>query len=89
MEKVILIFSFMDIGVNIISGKERVREEGRGGVGKKANKLQHVQIPESFHQGEQRHEWQVWLVASWGDTEGFAGTNISLPTPNGMAAPAA
>lgn len=65
---------------------------GKGGVGKKANKLQHVQIPESFHQGEQRHEWQVWLVASWGDTEvteGFAGTNISLPTPNGMAAPLA
>lgn len=30
MEKVILIFSFMDIGVNIISGKERVREEERG-----------------------------------------------------------
>lgn len=35
MEKVILIFSFMDIGVNIISGKERVREEGRGGLGKR------------------------------------------------------
>lgn len=30
MEKVILIFSFMDIGVNIISGKERVGEEERG-----------------------------------------------------------
>lgn len=30
MEKVILIFSFMDIGVNIISGKKRVREGERG-----------------------------------------------------------
>lgn len=27
MEKVILIFSFMDIGVNIISEKKRMREE--------------------------------------------------------------
>lgn len=31
MEKVILIFSFMDIGVNIISGKEREREGGGNG----------------------------------------------------------
>lgn len=30
MEEVSLIFSFMDIGVNIISGKERAREEERG-----------------------------------------------------------
>lgn len=30
MEKVILILSFMDIGVNIISGKERAKEEERG-----------------------------------------------------------
>lgn len=30
MEEVSLIFSFMDIGVSIISGKERAREEERG-----------------------------------------------------------
>lgn len=30
MEEVSLIFSFMGIGVNIISGKERAREEERG-----------------------------------------------------------
>lgn len=27
MEGVVLIFPFMDIGVNVISGKERLREE--------------------------------------------------------------
>lgn len=57
MEKVILIFSFMDVGVNIISGKERGREEEEGVFVRKANKWHHLQIPESFHQQEQRSCW--------------------------------
>lgn len=66
MEKVILIFSFMDIGVNIISGKKRMREEEREVyLLKKANKLHHVQIQDSFHQKEQRHKWQILLVVLW------------------------
>lgn len=64
MEKVILIFSFMDIGVNIISEKE---SEGGGKecvFVKKANKLHHAQIQESFHQEEQRRKRQILLVVS-------------------------
>lgn len=70
-------------------GESEAGGKGCGAV-EKANKLQRVQIPGSFRQREQTHKWQTWLVASWKDTDitGFAATDISLLTPNGVAAPA-
>lgn len=47
----------------------REEENEGGGKGsifvKKANKLHHVQIQDSFNQKEQRHKWQVLLVVLW------------------------
>lgn len=66
MEKVILIFSFMGIGVNIISGKGASERGGGGCVfAKKANKSHHAQIPESFRQEERRRKGQILLLVPW------------------------
>lgn len=101
MEKVILIFSFMGIGVNIISGKEQVREEERGVYLQKRqiNRIMHkFQSPFIRKNKDARGRPCWWYCGNTQTSRGLqrsrprsstaTSTHISLHTSGGTAAPA-